>query len=108
MPDNTTQVDHPERRARRRLTRAGINAGIAAIVERVHPLPREADCLTVGEMERDLSVFCDETARLAAVKAWRDALLSVQAGGNVDVLLAEADRLYGNALTMFDDDEPAP
>lgn len=54
------------------LTGAKIRRGVCAIVEKVHPLPRQENCLPVGDMERELATYANELVSAAYTDASRD------------------------------------
>lgn len=97
MTDQTT-ADPREQQARHRPTRDGIREGIARIVES-HPSP--------DDLKNALIDFCDDTARLASMTGWRDALYAMKGGDRLDVMLSAADRMHGWHLDMFSDN-PGP
>lgn len=54
------------------LTAGKIRRGVCAIVEKVHPLPRQEMCLPVGDMERELTTYANELVSSAYTDASRD------------------------------------
>ncbi len=54
------------------LTPAKLGRAVSEIVQRAIPMPRQENCMAVGQMERELTALCGEAVQVAYDDAGRD------------------------------------